>query len=408
MKSNTNHTPIEQSERIALIDIFRGLAIFGILMVNLPMMYHGISSMLLDTQYSDATTLQTISKSFINFFFEGKFYIIFSLLFGYGFWMFINKKTESEKSIIPIFRRRLFILLLFGIGHVVFLWAGDVLIYYAIFGFMLISTRNYSDRKMLKGAIICLSIIVALNLLMVIPNYNTIAKSEMELDFAEMERKTNSILAIYSTGSYIEILIARLKEYQIVFAGAFASGLIYMAMFLIGAVIAKKQYIKNFKEKLPQIHKIFWATLIVGIIANTIFAILKLSVSYSTPSWGLFTMSITSIIGGIAFAFCYCSAIIQLYDKRKDYKIFGLLAATGRMALTNYLCQSVIVAFLIYPFGFGLFNKIEFWQSIIITISIFTIQMFISRWWLTKFHFGPFEWLWRCLTYMKIQPLVRK
>ena len=205
MKSNTNHTPIEQSERIALIDIFRGLAIFGILMVNLPMMYHGISSMLLDTQYSDATTLQTISKSFINFFFEGKFYIIFSLLFGYGFWMFINKKTESEKSIIPIFRRRLFILLLFGIGHVVFLWAGDVLIYYAIFGFMLISTRNYSDRKMLKGAIICLSIIVALNLLMVIPNYNTIAKAEMELDFAEMERKTNSILAIYSTGSYFEI-----------------------------------------------------------------------------------------------------------------------------------------------------------------------------------------------------------
>ena len=111
---SSNLSPVPQTDRIELLDTLRGFAIFGILMVNLPLMYAPMSSMLLGSQ-GDGTLLHTLSESFIKFFFEGKFYVLFSMLFGYGFWIFINKTNIDGRSIVPVFRRRLFFLLLFGI-----------------------------------------------------------------------------------------------------------------------------------------------------------------------------------------------------------------------------------------------------------------------------------------------------
>ncbi len=124
----TRLNPIGQSERIGLIDALRGLAIFGILMVNMPLMFQPMSQMMLGAS-ENASVLQIISESFIKFFFEGKFYVLFSFLFGYGFWIFLSKPTTDGQSIVPVYRRRVFFLLLFGIGHITLLWAGDILFF---------------------------------------------------------------------------------------------------------------------------------------------------------------------------------------------------------------------------------------------------------------------------------------
>lgn len=324
----------------------------------------------------------------------------------------MNKKVETGKSIIPIFRRRLFFLLLFGIAHVVFLWVGDILVCYALWGFLLILFRKSSNKKIFVWAII-FSLILTVFYFFIVLLLSFVAKipevqAAMTKNMAETAETVKNILGVYSTGNYWKIMDARMQEY-----GSLIVGVIFntmpMAMFLIGVLIAKKGYIANWSEHLSKIKKTFWWTLGVGIFANTIYIILKPSaVSPMNPNWDSLWMQIALSIGGIAFAFCYGSGIILLYAKRKENYLWGLLSGVGRMALTNYLCQSIIVAFIIYPFGLGLFGKIEIWQSIILTITIFIIQMYTSRWWLKKFYFGPFEWLWRCLTYWTIQPLLRK
>jgi uncharacterized protein len=117
---NAKYSPIKSSERIFLIDVLRGLAIFGILMVNMPLMYEPMTQMMLGAK-PGSSVVNIAAESFIKFFFEGKFYVIFSMLFGFGFWVFMNKKQEDGSSIIPVYSRRLFFLLLFGVAHVVLL-----------------------------------------------------------------------------------------------------------------------------------------------------------------------------------------------------------------------------------------------------------------------------------------------
>jgi uncharacterized protein len=149
---NAKYSPIKSSERIFLIDVLRGLAIFGILMVNMPLMYEPMTQMMLGAK-PGSSVVNIATESFIKFFFEGKFYVIFSMLFGFGFWVFMNKKQEDGSSIIPVYSRRLFFLLLFGVAHVVLLWVGDILIYYALLGFVIILFRKSSDKKIIKWAV---------------------------------------------------------------------------------------------------------------------------------------------------------------------------------------------------------------------------------------------------------------
>ena len=400
-----NYTPVNQSERIALIDILRGFALFGILMVNLPTMFSGINLEISSFGNGDLSIPQILVKLF----FEGKIYIIFSFLFGYGFWLFMSK--ETDRNILPVFRRRLLFLLLFGISHVVFLWAGDILIAYALSGFVLILFRKSSNKKIFGWSMSILLTLLTLNILTILVLTITTQSSEAQTHIIDNESSSQeiakNIISIYSTGDYFEIMNVRLQEYKLLIYGIFYP--IPFTMFLIGLLIAKKGYISNWIENLPKIRKTFWWTLIVGLLINTTYVILISSYSGFDNDFSKYIItSLVLMLGQIPIAFCYGSGIILLYAKRKGDYFFDLLSSAGRMALTNYLCQSIIGAFLAYPFGLGLFGKVDPWQSIILVITIFVTQAHSSRWWLKKFYFGPFEWLWRSLTYLKIQPFKRK
>ena len=407
-----NYTPTTQSERVALLDILRGFAVFGILMVNLPLMLNGIFAEVFSVVNDDISISQMICCIFVQFFFAGKFYIIFSLLFGYGFWLFMNKKTDTERGILPIFRRRLLFLLIFGIGHIAFFWAGDILLFYALFGFILILFRKSSNKKIFVWSMVFLSIPIVSIFLVTLAFTMLAHLPEAQLVITEVisahREEIKNIMEIYSMGNYVEVMNARIEEYKLIFNASILSP-VPLAMFLIGVLIAKKGYISNWVENLPKIQKFFWWTLGVGIFINIICTILLFSVKSPTGlTWKDMLLVITTLFGGITFAFCYGSGIILLFSKQQKNYFFDLLSSVGRMALTNYLCQSIIVAFLAYSFGLGLFGKIAMWQCILLVITIFVSQAYISRWWLKKFYFGPFEWLWRSLTYLKIQPFQRK
>ncbi len=406
-------SPVAPTERIQMLDVFRGFAILGILMVNMQIFYKPVSFMMLGSQ-SGGDFIKVLSESFIKFFFEGKFYVLFSMLFGYGFWLFINKQVSDGVRIIPVFRRRLFFLLLFGIAHFVFLWGGDILFFYALFGFFLILSRNISDERLISWAIplaLVPSIITGIFMIMAwafsgIPEAAAGMEKGMAENAAFYKALSEEAYLVHTTGNYREIFNMRLREWMTLTQGAILFFYpVVLGMFLFGAWIARGGYVKNYTEQLPLIRKVFWWSLAAGIPLNTLYAI---SYQYSQPSilnfWA-FLGTFTHTTGGVSFALLYTSAIILLTAKGGLKSFSRALIPVGRMALTNYLLHSIICTTLFYAYGFGLMGKVEIWQGIVLTFVIFALQIPFSKWWLSRFRYGPFEWLWRSLTYWKIQPL---
>ncbi len=404
-------SPVNQANRIALLDGLRGLAILGILMVNFPIMYEPIITMLLGSQ-SDGSLLNLLSEWFLTFFFEGKFYVIFSLLFGYGFWIFMNKEVSEGKSIVPVFRRRVFFLLLFGALHVTLLWVGDILVFYALFGFLLLLFRKVSDRGLIKWAIwlgAIPSLLALLGWLAVwLASLDPEAMAATQASFAEsvkfMKSFRDKAFSVYSSGSFSEIVAIRLIEYRFLLPGLLVFYPVVLSMFLIGVWSGRKGLIANYNQHIPFFRRAFWWGLGVGVVSNVMYAVsYQHAVAAIIGPWEAIN-AVSHTIGGFSLGVFYVSAMVLLYAKGKVW-LTHLLAPVGRMALTNYLMHSIIAAILFHPYGFGLFGKIELWHGILLSFLIFGLQIPLSTFWLKRFRFGPFEWIWRTLTYMKVQPL---
>jgi len=410
MHSNISAAPT--SNRIDLLDILRGLAIFGILMVNMQIFYRPMTVML--AGYTGAESFVNIgSQAIIKFFFEGKFYVLFSFLFGYGFWMFINKRTAGGGSIIPVFRRRMLILLMIGILHVVLLWPGDILVFYALFGFLLILFRRKSDTTLLKwSAFFLLLPIVFTVFTVLIPELASVHPESKEMYEASIKEEKQFLFSfidkayeIYGRGSFSEIVSLRLQEYFIMLPGIFFFYPMVLAMFIAGVWGGRKRIIEDYRSNLPFFRKSLWVGLVGGILSNVIYTWSHFTAELVVPDIWTFISSTFHIVGGVLLCLFYVSAIVLLYDKGKISIIGRYLAPVGRMALTNYLLHSLICTTLFLPYGFGLFGEINVFQGVLLTIVIFAAQVLLSNVWLRYFRYGPFEWVWRSLTYMKRQPI---
>lgn len=408
-----NHNPLNQNERIELIDALRGFALFGILMVNMLYMYAPMTQVMLGAK-ADASMLQIIAESFIKFFFEGKFYVIFSMLFGYGFYIFMNKSNANNAPILPVFKRRLIILLIFGLAHIALLWVGDVLVYYSLFGFVLIIFRNASDTKIIKWAVI-LGLLPAfllslLTLLVALMAHIPEAKAQMDIEFEENIIIINNLVeraySVYSSGTFTEMISFRIEEYLFLANGSILFFCpVILAMFLVGFWAARKGLLAHFNNNISFFRKTFWWGLFIGIISNVLYTISYHHAQPNVPGgWSLVFASMHTF-GGFSLGLCYVSGIILLFNKEKEQFFVQYIAPVGRMALTNYIMQSTITALLFHAYGLGFYGKVEAWQGIALTVLIYLLQIAFSRCWLKHFQFGPLEWLWRSLTYLKLQKM---
>lgn len=220
--------PVYVKERIQILDILRGFAILGILMVNMPMFNSPFSARMGGFELFSSLPDQ-VSNLFIRFFFEGKFYSLFSILFGIGFYLFLQKKVDEGKSIIPTFRWRLFYLLLFGILHITLLWYGDILFFYALFGFTLILFKKKSAKGIKKWIIALILIPIVLTGLGVL--FISLGKmipegaAQIEASFSQQEQHLKNLMeqaiTAYSSGSFSDIVSVRLTEWRNTLGGIF-------------------------------------------------------------------------------------------------------------------------------------------------------------------------------------------
>ena len=415
METSLPVEPLESQKRVFILDVLRGFALLGILMVNMPVFNSPMGAMIGDLSlWTDPANMG--AAWVIDFFFHGKFYVLFSLLFGIGFYYFMRKADEAGAGVIGVFRRRLLILLLIGALHVLLLWYGDILVIYALFGFIMTWFRNKSNRFVLTWAIIFLLIPLAftamfygvINMAMDQPE----AGAALEAGFRESELQfmvlADRALQDYSSGSYSEILRMRLTEYSYIWGGIFTFFPTVLSMFLLGLFAGRKGYLENTTKHLSFFKKLLWISLPFAIAGNWLIATYAPLASHIEPSMDLLIMQTGFSAGGPATAFVYVSLFVLWLHCGCGLWIAQKFAMAGRMALTNYLTQSIICTTIFYSYGLGLYGKVDYVYGILLTIVIFMVQLAWSDYWLRHFRFGPFEWAWRSLTYGKLQSMKKE
>jgi uncharacterized protein len=406
----TPYQPLQLNERVEILDLLRGIALLGILMVNMPLMNAPFITEMGDFAIWRDPANKTASW-IIKFFFTGKFYTLFSMLFGIGFYFFLRKANDA--SLVPLFRRRLGWLLAFGVMHVVLLWYGDILVFYALFGFLLIPFRKKSNRSLIIWAVCILFIPVVLSTLFVflmkMAQMSPQGAAEMEASLVASNMRMSELLEqaliVYPTGSFAEIVQMRLMEYQNILGGIFFFFPNVLAMFLVGVVLARKKVFEDLDANKEFFKKLLLYSLPFALVGNWLYATYASDVSYIDMDWVLVLTLVGHGFGGPAMTFVYIALIAHVFHKGYFRPLTYVIAKTGRMALTNYLSQSIIATTIFFSYGLGMYGRVNIWQGMILTVAIYVVQVIWSYYWLQHFRYGPMEWLWRTLTYGKKQKM---
>ncbi len=413
--ANVSLQPVEKRNRLQILDFLRGFALLGILMVNMPVFNLPFTVVVGDLRpWTDPLNLR--ATWVIDFFFHGKFYVLFSLLFGMGFYLFLQKIEDAGKTVLTLFRRRLLVLLMIGALHVVLLWYGDILVIYALFGFVMTWFRNKSDRTLLIWALVFLlfpvvftgSVTLLIDWASRIPE----AAAGIEASLAAQEEMfvnlTERSYRVYAHGNFGEILRVRLSEYSFMWGGVFSFFPLVMAMFLTGMLAMRRGYLSDLNKNAGFFRRLFWFSLPVALVFNYMLATYAGTASQAMPEMDTVLMIAGMAFGGPSLTFVYISLAVFIFRNGWVRWLVEKISATGRMALTNYLTQSVICTTLFYSYGFGLYGRVNIWQGMLITLGIYLTQVVWSHYWLKHYRFGPFEWAWRSLSYKKLQPLKKE
>ncbi len=361
---------MENKKRILIIDQIRGFAMFGVLLVNLTMMENPF-------QLNAVATTGTV-----NIFFEklidvlavGKFYSMFAILFGLGFYLFMENKGDE----VHFFKKRLKVLFVFGLLHLIFGWSGDILHVYAIGGFFLISKREMTAQALIKRSMILFlfSVVLITVLLMVSTG---------------IEPTAVPTLSTFDQTQYLSVVSNRIiNEFPIVFSNLFIVLPRIISLFYLGYAIGKMGVFSNIQDHLPLIKKVFknagilfLLLIIVRITFKNVYLIHILAKEFST------------LLGALT----YGTGLILMGINHKLSKMLTMLTAAGKMALTNYLVQTLFWTTLLYGYGGDLGGKIPYAMFLPLALLFYGFQIFVCNFWMQRFKQGPMETVWRFFTY---------
>ncbi len=400
--------PVAASERIVSLDVLRGVAILGILVMNIQSFSMVEAAYLNPTVYGNLTGLNRLVWTLSHLFADLKFISIFSMLFGAGIVLFSGRIVAAGRSPVGLHYRRVFWLLVIGLAHGFFLWYGDILTAYALIALVAFLFRKLKPLPLL---IIGLAVLSVSSLLYFLGGISMqFAPPEAWEGFSYFWQPTAdsvaSELAAYR-GSWIEQMSHRgpsmIASLTIVFWMNFVwrvGGLMLvgMALFKWGVLSAERS--RRFYAILAAVGLAAGVPLIwIGVVRR--FAD-GWSIEYSFFNGGQY-----NYWGSLFVAFAFVG-LVMLWAKADA--LGGLkrsFAAAGRMAFTNYLMQTVICTAIFYGHGLGRFGSVERTGQILIVFGVWIFQLWFSTVWLARFRFGPVEWLWRTLTYLKPQPMRR-
>lgn len=408
MKAN-EISPVKSTERFIILDALRGFALLGIVIANFPefSLYTFMSAE--DAAALPFSAADRWTRYLLYLFIDGKFYTIFSLLFGIGFSIILENVTKRGGNAMLVFYRRMIILAFIGLLHLLFIWSGDILLLYALLGMILPLFRKLSDRNLLTLAAVLLIIPVIVDFLCEITQTNLSSPVvRMQQIYCSQFGITNENFAYWlrDASSYKEV-------FQFLIQGAwvrmqeFIDGNRYfkvMGLFIIGFYIGRQHLYARLEEKKTWLKKIFVRGTLVGFPVSILYAYSALNNHF----WGQSIHSLLYLLGVYPLAFAYMAGISILWLKYPHLSVFRCFAFPGRMALSNYIGQSLLGILIFYGIGFELGAGMGLTLVVILAACVWLVQAIFSRIWLHYCQFGLLEWIWRMLTYGKTFRLLRK
>lgn len=398
--------PIRAHERIITIDVLRGLALFGIIAANIRA-FSGPAIVYIDPALLWPELADRLAQAFIDTFVQGKFIAIFSFLFGVGFAVQLSRAQARGGAFGNVYARRLAGLLVIGLIHGLLIWWGDILVPYALTGFLLFFFRKSSNLSVTLWAIILyLFPTILIVIVLLIPLLTGVP---IPADPPPTPDDLESIVAIYAEGSWGEIQAQRARE-AVRFNWTYSLIMIpnLLGLFLFGVLAWRKRIFEPPPASLPRYRKAMILGFAIGILANGAATTLRWfnPEPLMTPTISQLPAYLLQGIGNPALSVGYVALVILLCQQERWRSRLGRAGAVGRTALTNYLMQSVLATLLFYEYGLGLYGMGPA-ALLVPTIVIFAFQLLVSRWWIERFRFGPVEWLWRSITYGRVQQMRR-
>jgi uncharacterized protein len=369
-------------------DVLRGFALLGILVVNIQFM--GLNS----DQGARGEWTQGFANGSATFLiaalFAGKFYLLFSFLFGYS----SNYVIRNNKSNRARWIKRCLVLIGFGALHFTFLWHGDIIFLYGLFGLLLTFFFFRADRTLKIWSRIVFS--VSTFFIVLIGALALMAEYLLEEDLGSIT--VSSLDEILRSGSFLESIPARLEVWVLGIAtGIFLQGGLAFAAFLLGVRLARANFLSSPIDKAAN-KRLIQRGLIFGLPIQIIAAVILLQNEQSAePSESVYLISLfVSFVTAPLLSMFYVGLIRKLVEERPHLVLW--MKPAGKMSLTIYISQSVITSLIFSPWGFGLFQDLQTWQVFVLAFAIWLLLSYLAAQWLKKFNQGPLESLMSSMT----------
>lgn len=385
------------TQRISIIDAIRGMAVLGILFANIQS-WSGYKFVPFET--IEGLSLSQYDHYFLEFHYwcvDGKFYAIFSMLFGAGFAIQYMKHRENQDPFLKVYRRRLGFLLMFGLLHM-FIWSGDILTLYALMAFVLVAIRNLPYRSLLPVSLGLLGCFALLHLALLASGWTEPhLESTAHKTYADID--SVSYVKIFTDGSVADVFVRNLSNIYWRWADMLPNGRIsrILGFFMLGFYLMRSGF---FTEKIYQ-----WKFLLVSGVVGLGLTVYVYQAHTNMYHWGTSVEDVFNkvlmVVAQTSLALTYMCLLAQVYRHRIGEKILLPLTIIGRMAFTNYLSHTLIGILIFYGFAGGLYGTFSLTQLYVMALVIYTTQVLMSAAWARKHKQGPVEWLWKCLTSKK-------
>ncbi|KQU88771.1 hypothetical protein ASC78_23670 [Variovorax sp. Root318D1] len=390
--------PSPSNERQQMVDALRGFALLGILVVNIASFastYYGLG-------IPDPLNISLAdrSASFVRaFLFETKFYLLFSFLFGYSFTLQMRAAERDGKPFVPRMVRRHVALFVLGVAHAVLLYFGDILMAYAVLGAVLLMLRRRGD-VLLACAAIGLVLLTSLLWAGVGRMYSQL---DMQMAVQAAYGDAAAALAAYRA-TPLSVVVQHVRDLsQTWWVTVLVQAPEALAMFFLGFIAGKRGLLAHVDAHRALLWRVLWWGLAIGLPGALAYALPTLRPDAVRELQGVAVTLLTAPF----LAAAHAAGMLLVFQTRSGRVLARALAPAGRMALTNYLLQSAVCAWIFLAFGLRLIGVLGPLATFGVALAIFAGNLLLSAWWMGRFAYGPVEWLLRAFTYMQLPPLRR-
>ena len=407
----TQFAPARPGERLAHIDAIRGLALFGVLAMNAHYHFRGPLESYFSSVHPSEGFWNALADDALRLLVDGKAMTLFSILFGVGLALQLERKQAAGGRFWGFALRRMGALFLLGALHVVLLWYGDILMLYAVDGLLLIPLlrRKTKTIGIWLASLYSLSTAATLVLATLRVADTAAVQARRAKAVAEAAARAQELVAGYLQPGWWDVLVVRLGHYAHELPGFLPALLLAFLNLLLGLALWRSGILRDpaasrdrLRRAAPWLVILALVTGLLHLYSRPLFEFILAHGGWTKPL--VYPVALSQIYGYQLMALAYGALLLLAWLRPGGRRILRAFAPAGRMALSNYLAQSLVMTAVYSGWGLGLYGKVGPAANLGMCVLFFAAQVVLSRWWLERFCFGPVEWLWRCVSYARRQP----